>query len=321
MSEVIKYRSAFLKSKQHAILAGSTIGLGLMFGHFFPLILGVIGYMLGWIYIPDMPFFKKAIDDKNNNSLSQERAAQVEIFVRKRDALLANLPSYLKTKYKELAGYCQDIERETSVTNALSGTSTPDVRVKKLDELMWTYLRLLCMEQSLTIFLNTEKEEYVQQQVTEIEEQLFKLTEKSNELPENKRSAISRIIQSKTSMAETLKRRLERVSTSRENIELVKAEQERLVEQIRLLRADSFAMQNSEMLSQRIDASVDQLAETNKWLAEMDILKDTMDSGMPLAEGRIGYGVSSQTGTSFTEEIIDGNYSSPKRISIKRIAN
>ena len=286
-----------------------------MFGHFFPLILGAVVYLLGWLYIPDMPFFKKAIDDRNSNIVAAEKAAQVDMFIRKRDSLLSNLPSYLRTKYKELAGYCQDIERETSVTNALSGAMTSDIRVKKLDELMWTYLRLLCMEQSLTVFLNTEKEDYIQQQVNELEEQLFKLAEKNSE--QNKSPAISRIIQSKTSMAETLKKRLDRVKTSKENIDLVKAEQERLVEQIRLLRADSFAMQNSEMLSQRIDASVDQLAETNKWLAEMDVLKETMDSGMPMSGGRIGYGV--PTGGTYNEEIQD--VSSAKKITIKRISN
>lgn len=320
MSEPIKYRAAFLKSKQHAILAVSTIGLGFIFGHLFPLIVGVVAYGLGWLYIPDMPFFKKSVDDKNHEVLSQEKREQLQAFILRRGQLLSGLNSHLKAKYKELVSSCEDIERETATTNVLSGAAGVDIRIKKLDELMWTYLRLLCMDQSLSVFLNSEKGEYIEQQVKELETALADLAKKNEELKTTGVSRLDKIIQSKTSMLETLKKRLNRIKDSTENIELVRAEQERLVEQIKLLRADAFAMQNSELLSQRIDASMEQLAETNKWLSEMDTYKSALDSTMPSFEGRVGYGTQGQEPAviDFLNEDVERNNVRVRRVSIKR---
>ena len=322
MSEPIKYRTAFLKSKQHAILAVTTIGLGFIFGHLFPLILGFVAYGLGWLYIPDMPFFKKAIDDKNHEALSQEKRERLQEFILRRDQLLSGLNSHLKSKYKELVSSCEDIERETATTNVLSGAAGVDIRIKKLDELMWTYLRLLCMDQSLSVFLNSEKKEYLEQQVKELETALAELVKKNETLKSSGTSRLDKIIQSKYSMLETLKKRLTRINDSSENIELVRAEQERLVEQIKLLRADAFAMQNSELLSQRIDASMEQLAETNKWLSEMDTYKSALDITMPSFEGRVGYGARGQEPAvmEFLDEETGRSNSKIRRVSIRKTA-
>jgi hypothetical protein len=67
------------------------------------------------------------------------------------------------------------------------------------------------------------------------------------------------------------------------------AEQDRLAEQIKLIRADAVAMKNSDALSARISASVAQLNETSKWLSEMDQFKD-LASEPPLPQKRVGYG-------------------------------
>jgi len=68
----------------------------------------------------------------------------------------------------------------------------------------------------------------------------------------------------------------------------VVAEQERLDQQIKLIRADAVAMKNAESLTARIDATVEHLDETNKWLAEMDEFKDLVGD-MPSTELRVGY--------------------------------
>jgi hypothetical protein len=308
MSEKIEsYRAAFFKSKYHAYLGVATLGLGFVMGHLFPLILGVVGYAIGWLYLPDMPFFKDSIDEKNNGALNEERERERSVFISRRDKLLSNLYPELEKKYRELVGYCEDIERETHSTHVMSGAIAPDVRTRKLDELMWTYLRLLSMDQSLTLFLNSEKQENIEDQIARVKTEIDKLA-RSKEAEST--PAQERLFQSRSSMMETLERRLSRVKESRSNIDLVRAEQDRLVEQIKLLRADSFAMQNSELLSQRIDASMEQLAETNKWLAEMDSFKDVMDTSMPSFEGRIGYGVEQNSGS--YSQIVE--QTTPKRV-------
>src|SRR5262249_38665305 len=69
---------------------------------------------------------------------------------------------------------------------------------------------------------------------------------------------------------------------------LVVSEQERLDQQIKLIRADAVATKNAEALTARIDATVEHLDQTNKWLAEMDEFKDLIGD-MPATEMRVGY--------------------------------
>ena len=73
------------------------------------------------------------------------------------------------------------------------------------------------------------------------------------------------------------------------NLALVGSEQERLDQQIKLIRADSVATRNAAALTARIDATVENLEHTNKWLSEMDQFRDIV-TDMPLATGRAGFG-------------------------------
>jgi hypothetical protein len=69
---------------------------------------------------------------------------------------------------------------------------------------------------------------------------------------------------------------------------LVVSEQERLDQQIKLIRADAVATKNAEALTARIDATVEHLDQTNKWLSELDEFKDLV-ADMPATEVRVGY--------------------------------
>jgi hypothetical protein len=69
---------------------------------------------------------------------------------------------------------------------------------------------------------------------------------------------------------------------------LVVSEQERLDQQIKLLRADAVATKNAESLTARIDATVEHLDQTNKWISELDEFKDLVGD-MPSTELRVGY--------------------------------
>ena len=66
------------------------------------------------------------------------------------------------------------------------------------------------------------------------------------------------------------------------------SEQERLDQQIKLIRADAVATKNADALTARIDATVEHLDQTNKWLSEMDEFKDLVGD-MPSTELRVGY--------------------------------
>ena len=59
-------------------------------------------------------------------------------------------------------------------------------------------------------------------------------------------------------------------------------------QQIKLIRADAVATKNAETLTARIDATVEHLDQTNKWLSELDEFKDLVGD-MPPTELRVGY--------------------------------
>src|SRR6185436_3770184 len=136
------YRREFLKSPQHLGLGLLTIGLGFISAELLPLIVGGTLYTLGWLYLPDMGFFRGWVDRRKAAARQAEEMKKVAEFVQRRDALVASLSTRCREHYRNLAAVCRDIETASS-DNPLS-TSGPgsDPRLRKLDELMWTYLRL-----------------------------------------------------------------------------------------------------------------------------------------------------------------------------------
>jgi len=97
-----------------------------------------------------------------------------------------------------------------------------------------------------------------------------------------------RYLGSRLERLEVLRKREQRSEQAEANLALVVAEQERLDQQIKLIRADAVATKNAETLTARIDATVEHLDQTNKWLSEMDEFKDLVGD-MPSTELRVGY--------------------------------
>jgi DNA repair exonuclease SbcCD ATPase subunit len=167
-----------------------------------------------------------------------------------------------------------------------------DPRLRKLDELMWTYLRLLGIEESLERFLETERREDLPHVLGDAEAEVARIGQEIEALkakgPSPSLETKQRYLGSRVERLEVLKKRQQRIGESQENLAFVISEQERLDQQIKLIRADAVAMKNAENLTARIDATVEHLDQTNKWLAEMDEFKDLVGD-MPATDLRVGY--------------------------------
>src|SRR6266478_1079536 len=100
--------------------------------------------------------------------------------------------------------------------------------------------------------------------------------------------ARQRYLDSRRERLEVLRKRQQRIEQAESNLQLVVSEQERLEQQIKLIRADAVATKNAETLTARIDATVEHLDQTNKWLSELDEFKDLVGD-MPATELRVGY--------------------------------
>ena len=289
------YRGQFFKSPHHAALALVTLGGGFIFGATFPLALvaGVTAYVLGWIYLPDMPLFHRWVDKRGQAVENAAAQAEVAKFVQQRDNLLASLVSASRSRYESLAAVCRDIEAASADTALSTDNPDEDMRLRKLDELMWTYLRLLSIEDSLKEFLETERREDLPGIVKNAEAEVAQLSAEFDALKAKAATLAvldpkERLLDSKLERLDVLHKRQERICQAQSNLELVVSEEERLEQQVKLIRADAIASKNADTLSSRIDATVAHLDQTNKWISEMSDFRD-MVGEMPDSPKRIGY--------------------------------
>src|SRR5207237_1038722 len=213
-----------------------------------PLILGVTIYVLGWIYLPDMGFFRRWVDRRSDSAKRAGEAEKVADFVRRRDGLINSLSYETRLRYSQLAQVCRDIETASADNLLASADPSTDPRLRKLDELMWTFLRLLGIEESLEEFLQTERRENVPATLREAEEQVKQLTAEVESLKAKGDNAAldtrQRYLGSRQERLEVLRKRQQRSEQAEANLALVLSEQERLEQQIKLLRADAVATKN-----------------------------------------------------------------------------
>jgi hypothetical protein len=281
---------AFLQSPHHAVMALATLGAGFATGEPLYVVAGATAYVLGWVYLPDMRFFQQWLEKRASAQTNAVEAAELAQFKKRREALLGSLSSPLRERYHLLAKVCRDIEKAAAENELGSEFSlTSDTRLRKIDELMWMYLRLLSMQQSLHTFLETERHEDLAGSLADAEQETRALEAEVKSLGDSAASDNKqRLLESRRDRLEVLRKRAERVQEAESNLELVLSEQERLAEQIKLIRADAVATKSASAVRARIDASVEHLNETNKWLSEMDQFRD-LAGDLPMVPSRVGF--------------------------------
>ena len=285
------YHREFLASPQHATLGILTVGAGFMSGMLLPLIAGATLYTLGWIYLPDLPFFRRWVDRRREAARKEEELRKVSDFSLRRQSLVASLSPERRGRYTALVQVCRDIETASADNPLASPDSSTDPRLRKLDELMWTFLRLLGIEDSLERFLETERQENVPTLLKDAEKEVAGLKDEVEKLKSKGGSPLDgrrRYLDSRLERLEVLRKREQRIQEGEQNLSLVSSEQDRLEQQVKLIRADAVATKNTEALTARIDATIEHLDQTNKWLSELDQFKDLVGD-MPGTELRVGY--------------------------------
>ncbi len=280
------YRRAFWTSRHHLWLALLTLGLGFASGEPLALLAGATLYALGLVFLPDTGFFHRAIDARENAVRDSAATAALAVFQQQQEALLARLSTGRRTRYNQLVAVCGDIEAASAEAQS-PGDFETSTRRQKLAELTWTYLRMLSVEQSLEVYLETERKERLPAAVSTLESEAQTLAAEVAAMKQASSNAPTlagkeRLLTSRLERLKTLQQRLGRIEQAQANHDLVASEQERLVEQVKLIRADAIASKNADTLTARIDLSISHLASTNQWLSELAEFKDLTAQMPPL---------------------------------------
>lgn len=272
------YRRLFWRSTEHLWFAVGTLGLGFASGEPLGLLLGGVAYALGQVYLPDSGWFRRRADARRRAVEEAEAARRAAGFEAQRAQLIATLSSERRRRYQALVLVCEEISAASAEGGSGALSLSMETRLRKLDELLWTYLRLLTIEQSLDAYLETERRDNLAAAAQAAEQELAALEAELAAAPGKPALTATetrkKLLASRRERLEALRQRLARVAQARANQELARSEQERLVEQAKLIRADAVAHKNAESLGARIDLSIEHLAETNRWLGELAEFKD-----------------------------------------------
>lgn len=285
------YRHLFWRSAEHLWFAVGTLGLGFASGEPLGLLLGGVAYALAQVYLPDSGWFRRRADARLAVIERAAAAARAAAFEAQRAQLLSALSTERRRRYDALVRVCEDISAAGADAESGALSLSLETRLRKLDELLWTYLRLLTIEQSLEAYLETERREQLAPITAAAEEELRALeaevaaSGRAGAPADPARETRKKLLFSRRERLEALRQRLARVAQARANSELARSEQERLVEQAKLIRADAVAHKNAEALGARIDLSIEHLAETNRWLSDLAEFKDLTTQLPPLAAG------------------------------------
>jgi hypothetical protein len=271
------YRRLFWKSRHHLWLALVTLGLGFASGEPLGLLAGATLYALGLVFLPDFRSFKRGVDDRLAATRAAEHAARLAEFRSQQEQLLRTLSALRRQRHQQLAAVCKDIEDASAEGQAATGLEVQS-GFHKLEELKWTYLRMLTIEQSLDVYLEAERRENVPALAASLEAETQVLAadveRTKGAAPAAGQDTRQRLLASHLERLAALRQRLHRIEQAQANLSLVRSEQERLVEQVKLIRADAVAAKNADALSARIDLSIAHLAATNQWLSELSEFKD-----------------------------------------------
>ena len=273
-------------------MAVSTLGVGFATGEPLGLLIGGVAYALGLVYLPDSGWFRRRVDARLaavEQAIATVRAVEFEA---RRAQLLGNLSRERRSRYQALVSVCEDISAASAEAEGGELSLSLDTRLRKLDELLWTYLRLLTIEQSLETYLETERREQLasnvaaaEEEITVLEAELAAPATDTSAVAKEMRDTRHKLLSSRRDRLVALRQRVARVAQARANRELANSEQERLVEQAKLIRADAVAHKNAESLGARIDLSIEHLAETNRWLSDLAEFKDLTTQLPPVPAG------------------------------------
>ncbi len=198
-----------------------------------------------------------------------ERGQDVSLKVQQAAAALS---PELRERYRRLLNECQLILGIAPTVDARDLGTLADMRAGGLNQLLSLFLRLLTFRHVISVNLTQVDRRALEADEARLRERLAKT---------EPQSALGRSLQA---TLEIQSKRLENLERARSSVEVIDAELERVERQVRLIREETAVSGGPEMLSARLDAVSQTLAETSRWIDQNAMLlgnlaSDELDAG------------------------------------------
>lgn len=250
--------AAFARSPHHAWLALLTLGAGAATLSSVGLVAGAAAYLLGWIYLPGSRWFRTRLALRHRAGAAAQDD-EVRAFVAKRREIYESLPPASRKRYDAFAARIEETLVDLARSPGLNEIAVQE-RSRRLATLGWTYLRLLTTEEALGRFLASEAPDDLRREIEELEAGLAAIN--AAERP--------RLADSKQARLDSLRARLEKRLEAESSRDLVRAEQERIVDLVKLMQAEHLSSRDSSALSGEIDGAAYFLDQTSDWLRDSE---------------------------------------------------
>lgn len=257
----LKYYKAFFLDGAHLALGVATLGAGFVAASIPALIGGAAAYALGLIFLPESPWFRKVVDRREAAALAARRKQAQAERRRQVEVILKQCRPADRLQYKEVEEICGEI---LAHLNKSELDSLAEPTEDRLDTLRWGFLELLVKEGRLMRFLEKENEKEILAGIAATEKEMNGLAQSTASPAANARL--------RESLSHTLKlqrQRLQQLQEGKANLALLVAEENRITEQLKTLRGDLLALGDPAAMTDRVNATLFELAGTQRILREL----------------------------------------------------
>jgi hypothetical protein len=269
---------AFALSPWHAWTALVTLGAGLASADPWYMVLGTAAYLGAWVLLPDTPWFKAWLARRERARLDVEDAAAVAEWQRQQRLHYEPLTDARKQEYGEVDRIANDIARLVRELAAEGRAVDTEEALGQVDSLVWTFLRLLKVEQDQLEHLAHEHQDDLPSELARAEAELAAL---ESDLPareeaqrDKSASARIRIAFSQRERIGVLRQRLEKLRLAEAECDLVRVEKARILDLFKLLRADLLSSRDLTGFSSRIDQSRRAWSQSQETFEHLDFLRE-----------------------------------------------
>jgi hypothetical protein len=231
----------------HHLGLGSFAVLGIANPGFW--LLGAAAEIAYLMLVSTNPRFQKLVEGERLLAAKEGYEARVQ-------RALERLQPASRERYHRLLDQGRKILGLADVLEEDDLTSLRTLRGGGLNQLLWIFLRLLTSREVLDDSLSRVDRKALEAEIAGLEKRLAGA------------DAESQLARSLAGTLDIQRRRLDNHERAHQSLAVVDAELERIEQQVVLLREETAVAGKAEMLSNRLDAVTNTMAETNRWMEQ-----------------------------------------------------